>query len=121
MTGVTQDIADRRAAGIDLPCDSEPHGEDIAAASMADLMARSMMLSAGEPALGRVWSPGEGVRDMRAEANGAIADARRDQADAAFRNALGELCRVLGIPVPARHMASVARDAWGRLNASAGL
>lgn len=98
----------------DLPCDSEPlsepHGEDASAAAtltMAELMAVS--LTAHEPALGRAWPSHEGAA--------AIAEARRDQADVAFRSALSEFCRALGLPVPIDWRRAQAAFLSLRLNA----
>lgn len=69
---------------------------DGEAMGMSALMAASMSLCADTPlrdADGHPWST--------AEAALAIAEARRDQADAAFRSALREFCDALRIPLPA--------------------
>lgn len=86
----------------ELPCDSEPHGEDAAAALAAAITSG---LSAGAPNLGRVWSPGEGVRHMTDEP--AIdawpqraARQRADLADRRMERAVREFCAAFSIPVP---------------------
>lgn len=130
MTGVTREIAAKRDGGewdapydsdrlrrahelqnaystrVELPCDSEPHGEDAA------------VMAAHEPPLGwayvginrvdgslhtadgRSWSPGAGVAGRDYEAEAGVMDLAGQIDHEATGSLIREFCDVLGIRVP---------------------